>query len=90
MAELDTDSEILAESEASSEDPIALANRLDTTLSDLDEEFVRVLVLRLPLFEGISGRVVENDDEGEVVPPSFIAEVPNEWGFNLVQQDNEM
>ena len=57
---------------------MALANRLDTTLSDLDEEFVRVPVLRLPPFEGISGRVVENDDKGEVAPPSFIAEVTDE------------
>ena len=74
----------MAESEASSEDLVALANRLDATLSDLDEEFAQVPVLRLPPFEGISGRVVENDDEGEVAPPSFIAEVTDEWGFNLV------
>ena len=33
------DSEILAESEVSSKDLVALADRLDTTLSDLDEEF---------------------------------------------------
>ena len=84
MAELDTDSETLAESEASSKDPVALANRLDATLSDLDEEFVQIPVPRLSPFEGISGRTVANDDEGEVVPPSFIAEATDEWGFNLV------
>ena len=39
LAELDTDSEILAESEASFEDLVALANRLDAILSDSDEEF---------------------------------------------------
>ena len=78
LAELDTDSEILAESEASSKDPIVLANRLDATLSDLDGEFAQVPVPRLPPFEGISGRTMVNDDEGEVIPPSFIAEATNE------------
>lgn len=34
LAELDTESDILAESEASFEDPIALANRLDAELTD--------------------------------------------------------
>ena len=69
---------------------MALANRLDATLTDSDEEFAQVPVPRLPPFEGISGRTVANDDEGEVAPPSFIAEVTDDWGFNLVQQDNGM
>ena len=77
LAELDTDSETLAESEASSKDPVALTNRPDAILSDLDEEYAQVPVPRLPPFEGISGRTMANDDEGEVIPPSFIGEATN-------------
>lgn len=84
MAELDTDSKTLAESEVSSEDLVVLVNRLDTTLSDLDEEFTQIPVPRPLPFEGISGRVVEDNDEGEVAPPSFIAEATDRRGFNLV------
>ena len=81
LAELDMELDILAESEASSEDPVVLANRLDAEFTDSDQE---ELVLRDQLSNIPNEGLIEIDDKGKVVPPYIVIGIVENQGLSLV------